>query len=125
MKVRICKDEQAVKEGTGKVFDIDVSIPDLADVYTAEQVDAWTEYGFRVWLQKDVGEKNKKAFGGRDFTLVITELDAKGIPYTVTDWVKGEKAIPSEGKAILAMFKGMSKAQIEELLETYKAAKAG
>ena len=89
-------------------------------MYTSEQVDKWTEYGFRVWLQKDIGEADKKKFGGRDHALVAKELTAKSIPFTVTDWEKGASS-SAEDKALLAMFKGMSKAQIAELLATHKA----
>jgi hypothetical protein len=120
MKVRICKNEQDAKAGIGKVFNIDVSIPDLADVYDSTQVDKWTEYGFRVWLQKDIGEANKKKFGGRDAELVSKELTAKGIPFTVTDW---EKNTSSEVSALIKEFAGLSIAQIQELVSSYKAAK--
>lgn len=124
MKVRICKNDADVKAGVGKVFDIDVSIPDLADKYPAEQVDKWTEYGFRVWLQKDIGEQDKAKFGGRDFNKVEVELKAKAIPYTVTDWVKGETStVSADTKAKLEVLKEYSSEEIKAAIAVYKASK--
>ena len=80
IKVRIRENEKAT---TGRVFHIDVDVADLADTYEADVVNGWTEYGYRVWLQKAPAGK------GRDHNKVREHLNKVGLPYTVTEWVKG------------------------------------
>ncbi len=88
IKMRIKKDDKAID---GHVFNMDINpICDDVIVYFGQDVaDACCTYGLRVYLQKQVAEAVPA--NGRDWKLVEAKLSKLGIPFTITDWVKGVK----------------------------------
>lgn len=94
IKLRLKKDEKAT---TGKVFNITDLSKDNAYAYIAEHIgkdvaDACCLYGCRVYVQKDIAEAGG-AGTGRDYKLVEKFFAEKNIAYTLSEWVKGEKAV--------------------------------
>ena len=118
IKMRIKKNEKAED---GKVFNIDIdpakAFDTISDIEGAEVANKCTMYAYRVYLQKDIAEAGG-GDTGRDWELVAKHLDAKGVSYTVTDWVKGAKTVDPR----LAMLEGLS---VEEIAEAVRIAKAG
>ena len=112
IKVRIRENEKAE---TGKVFALDCEVSDLDGYYEKSQIEDWTEYGYRVWLQKAPAGK------GRDWKKVETHLNTIGIPYTITEWEKGAE---SEAVAMAKTLKeeGISIAELRALIAERKNA---
>jgi len=125
IKMRIRQDE---KTETGTVFNIDMgdnSYQTIADKSGASVANDNVEYGFRVFLQKNIGEtlsNIKDADGkivGRDANAVATYLDKQGYSYTTSDWVKGTRAVDEKA----ALVKDLSVEEIAAMVAELKARK--
>ena len=125
IKMRIRQDE---KTDTGTVFNIDMganTYQTIVDKVGVDVADANAEYGFRVFLQKDVGEgkselkdaEGKKA--GRDANAVAKYLTDKGFSFTTSEWVKGTKAVDEKA----ALVKDLSVDEIAAMVAELKARK--
>jgi len=126
IKILICKSKADKDAGIGKEFIINADVDDFGDIMGIDTVRKDQRYGFRVRMQKEECKDRNWEDGVKYLDGLVEKAKAVKceFSYTVRDWVKGASStISADDKALLAMFRGMSNAQIAELVATHKALK--
>lgn len=122
IKMRLRLDDKAT---TGTNFHIELgdnSYMTISEREGSAVANKCLEYGYRVYLQKDIGEGQSKIEGKRDAEAVSTHLKAKGFGFTTSEWVKG--ATSEDTRLSMVKEAGLSADELAELIAEAKARKA-